>query len=830
MLPLDEETVRQLSMPPLPARGNGLRRARFGHMTVISVRKGKDTMDQQQVDQSYTKAGAEKGIGASTRRVEDQRFLRGAGRYVADLAVVSLAHMVVVRSPYAAGQIDAIDTRAARAAPGVLAVLTGADMDAAGIGYLATGVARNRRDGSPMPRPPYRPLAVGKVRFVGDAVVAVVAETLGQAQDAAELVDISYTPLPCVTSATDAIAPGAPAVWPDQAPDNLCFVFQLGDKAATDAAFAAAAHVSRLPFRVTRLSANPMETRNALGMFDPVDGRYTLYAGMQAPHKMRSEIAIHGLGVAEQDLRVVSPDMGGGFGMKGSPYPEYTLVLWAARVTRRPVRWIAGRSESFLSDYHARDNDSVVELALSSAGLFQALRIRTTANLGAYLGFNTPHSSTNNLGGLAGMYRTPHIHAEVLGVFTNTQPTAPYRGAGRPEATYAVERVIDVAARELGLDRVAIRRLNLVPATAMPFRTGLVFTYDSGEFARSMDLALEASDWDGFPARAAQSKAAGKLRGIGIANAIEIAGGPARTPNEEGAEIRFDPSGGATLLVGSHNHGQGHETVFRQIAFSFLGLEPARVRVVSGDTDLVNYGRGTFGSRSVLAVGTSLDRAAQKIIARGRQIAAHMLEAAEADIEFADGRFVVAGTDRSVGITEVARTSFEPSKLPRGSELGLSAQVVMTPDDATFPNGTHVCEVEIDPETGVTQIVRYVVSDDVGTVINPMLVEGQMHGGIAQGAGQALAEQILYDADGQIVTGSFMDYVMPRASDLPDLPVISNPVPTRNNPLGAKGAGEAGAVGALAVVMNAVAHALDVAHLDMPASPERVWRALRISQ
>jgi carbon-monoxide dehydrogenase large subunit len=787
-------------------------------------------MDEQKLNRSHAQSPMEKGIGASTKRVEDQRFLRGAGRYVADLVLPNMAHMVVLRSPYAAATIDAIDTQAAKAAPGVLVVLTGADMDEAGIGHLVTGVARNRRDGSPMPRPPYRPLAVGQARFVGDAVAVVVADTLAQAQDAAELVDVSYTPLPSVTSATDAIAPGAPAVWPDQAPDNLCFVFQLGDKAATDAAFANAEHVTRLPFRITRLSANPMETRNAMGVFDPIEGRYTLHAGMQAPHRMRSEIAIHGLGIAEQNLRVISPDMGGGFGMKGSPYPEYTLVLWAARETGRPVRWIAGRGESFLSDYHARDNDSVVELALSKAGIFQALRIRTVANLGAYLGFNTPHSSTNNLGGLAGMYRTRHIHAEVLGMFTNTQPTAPYRGAGRPEATYAVERVIDVAARELNLDRVAIRRQNLIPPEAMPFKTGLVFTYDSGEFARSMDMALEAADWSGFPARAAQSKAAGKLRGIGIANAIEIAGGPARTPNEEGAEIRFDPSGGATLLVGSHNHGQGHETVFRQIAFSFLGLDPSRVRVVSGDTDLVNYGRGTFGSRSVLAVGTALDRAAEKIIARGRQIAAHMLEAAEADIEFANGRFAVAGTDRSVGITDVARTSFEPSKLPRGSELGLTAQVVMTPDDATFPNGTHICEVEIDPETGVTEIVRYVVSDDVGTVINPMLVKGQMHGGIAQGAGQALAEQILYDEDGQIVTGSFMDYVMPRASDLPDLPVISNPVPTRNNPLGAKGAGEAGAVGALAVVMNAVAHALGAAHLDMPASPERVWRALHVSQ
>lgn len=772
------------------------------------------------MDQSNTM----QGIGASTRRVEDLRFLRGAGRYVADMKLHGMAHMVVVRSPYAAARIVGIDVSASRAAEGVLAVLTGADQDAAGILALHTVVARNRPDGSPMPRPPYRPLVVDAVRFVGDAVAVVVAETLAQAQDAAELVAIDYAPLPAVTSAVAALEPGAPAVWPDLAPDNLCFQFQLGNRAAVDAAFATAEHVTRLPFRVTRVSANPMETRNAIGLFDPIEERYTLHAGVQIPHKIRTELAERTLGVASQRLRVVSPDMGGGFGMKGSPYPEHALVLWAAAVTGRPVRWVAGRAESFLSDFHARDNDSVVELALSRDGIFQALRIRTIANMGAYLGFNTPHSSTNNLGGLAGMYRTPAIHVDVRGVFTHTQPTAPYRGAGRPEATYALERVIDVAALELGLDRVAIRRMNLIPPSAMPFKTGLVFTYDVGEFERGMDMALQAADWDGFAARKAVSRAAGKLRGIGIANAIEIAGGPPRTPNEEGAEIRFDPSGDAVLLVGSHNHGQGHETAFRQVAFSLLGLDPSRVRVVSGDTDLVNHGRGTFGSRSVMAVGTALTRGSEKIIARGRQIAAHLLEAAEADIEFDAGSFSVVGTDRAVRIEAVARASFDLTQLPRGSEMGLGANVVMSTDDATFPNGTHVCEVEIDPQTGVVAVVGYVVSDDVGTVINPMLVKGQMHGGIAQGLGQALAEQILYDEDGQMVTGSFMDYVMPRADDLPNLPVLSNPVPTRNNPLGAKGAGEAGCVGALPVVINAVAHALGVAHIDMPATPERVWR------
>ena len=770
---------------------------------------------------------AGQGIGASVRRVEDRRLLRGAGRYVSDIRLADAAHMVIVRSPYAAARIDGIDATAALAAPGVLAVLTGEQQDAAGIGGLQTIVQRHLPDGSPMPRPPYRPLCIGAARFVGDAVAAVVAETLAQAQDAAELLDIAYDPQPAVASASAALLPGAPAVWPELAPDNLCFQFNLGNRAATDAAFAAADHVTRLEFRISRVHAAPMETRSAIGEYEPVEGLYTLTAGVQAPHKIRTELAEHVLRVGASKLRLISPDVGGGFGMKGSPMPEHALVLWAARVTGRQVRWVSTRSEAFLSDYHARDNDSVVELALAKDGMFLGLRIRTVANLGAYLGFNTPHSSTNNLGGLAGMYRTPAIHAEIRGAFTNTQPMAPYRGAGRPEATFAIERVIDIAAGEMGLDRVDIRRRNLIAPEAMPFKTGLVFTYDCGAFERGMDMALEAADWAGFAERRAQSAARGKLRGIAVVNAIEVAAGPAKAPNEEGAEIRFDPSGDATILVGSHNHGQGHETAFRQIAHSMLGLDPARVRIVQGDTDTVAHGRGTFGSRSAIAVGAAMDRTSQKIIAQGRMIAAHLLEAAEADMEFAAGYFRVAGTDRAIRIEEVAKASYIPAKLPRGADLGLNAHAVVTTEDATFPNGSHICEVEVDPETGITQIVSYVVSDDVGTVINPLLVKGQMHGGIAQGAGQALGEQVLYDESGQIITGSFMDYQMPRADDFPLFPVLSNPVPTRMNPLGAKGAGEAGAVGALAAVIGAVSDALGVPHIDMPVTSERVWQTLQ---
>ncbi len=774
------------------------------------------------------------GIGTPSPRIEDARFLRGRGRYVDDMKIAGAAHMAVIRAPHAHARIGAIDTALALATPGVIAVLTGQDLLADGWGTLHTVVFRKQRDGSPMALPPYRLLTTDFTRFAGDAVAIVLAETAHAAQDGAELVSIDYEALPAVTDAASAVAPDAPLVWPDLVPDNVSFVFEQGDRTRTDAAFATAAHVTALEFRVSRVSANPMEPRSAVGDYDPVEERFTLYAGVQTPHKIRSDLAEKTLKIASNRLRVVSPDVGGAFGMKGSPYPEYGLVLWAAKRLERPVRWTATRSESFLSDYHARDNVSRVELALSAEGDFLALRIRTLANLGAYLGFNTPHSSTNNLGGLAGVYRTPTVHAEVQGVFTHTQPNAPYRGAGRPEATYALERVIDLAATEMGIDRAEIRRRNLIPPEAMPFRTGLVFTYDCGNFRRSMDMALKAADWDGFPARRAASQARGRLRGISVANAIEIAAGPPTAPAEEAAELRFDAGGTVTLLMGTHSQGQGHETAFRQMVATTLGIPPEGVRVLSGDTDLLAHGRGTFGSRSISAGGAALLRASEKVIARGRMIAAHLLEAAEADIEFEDGRFVVAGTDRALRIEAVARASFEVSTRMPDGELGLGGSAVMAPLLPTFPNGCHVCEVEIDPETGTTDILSYVVVDDVGTVVNPLLVKGQIHGGVAQGLGQAMMEQVCYeDGSGQMLSGSFMDYCMPRAADLPDVKVLSNPVPTATNPLGAKGAGEAGAVGALPAVMNAVIDALTplgIKHLDMPASPARIWAAIEAAK
>jgi carbon-monoxide dehydrogenase large subunit len=534
------------------------------------------------------------GIGAPMRRVEDRRLLRGAGRFVDDIATPDAAHLVLLRSPHAAARIQGIRTEAARAMPGVLLVLTLADIPE--LGVLRCVTPRHRRDGAPITQTPWRMLAGEEVRYVGDPVAAVVAESRAAAQDAAEAILVDYDPLPAVTDLAEAARPGAPAVWPGIAPDNESFLFRLGDFAAVEAAFARAAHVARLDFRITRVSANPMEPRNALATHDPIEDRYTLTTGTQLPHVMRNEIAQYALGIPSSSLRIISPDVGGGFGMKESPFPEHVLCLAAAKRLGRPVRWTATRTESFLSDSHARDNLSTAELALAADGEFLGLRVRTLCNLGAYLAWQGPVSSTNNVGGLAGVYRTPHICTEVRGFFTHTQPTAPYRGAGRPEAIYAIERVIDLAAAEMGLDRIALRQRNLIPPGAMPFRTGLDYTYDSGDFPRNMALALEAADWAGFESRRTEAAARGKLRGIGIANAIESAGGPHRGPMEEAAEIRFDSGGSMTLLMGSHNHGQGHETVFRQIAQTRLGIPPERIRFVNGDTDLVTHGRGTIGS------------------------------------------------------------------------------------------------------------------------------------------------------------------------------------------------------------------------------------------
>jgi len=766
------------------------------------------------------------GIGQSVTRFEDVRLLKGEGRYLNDVNLPGQAHAVVLRSPHAHARIRAIDVDRALKAPGVLAVLTGADVERDGLGTMKMTLRRKRPDGTPMFAPPHRGLSQERVRYVGDPIAFVIAETLAQAKDAADLVQVDYDPLPSVTS-TAAAGPGSATVW-DECPDNVSNVYEAGDKAAVEAAFARAAHVVRRRYVITRVHAQYMEPRGALGVYDPGEDRYTLYADVQYPHRVRNALASMVFQIPEHQIRVIAGDIGGGFGTKGWQYPEHRLVLWAARKLGRPVKWACERHEAIPADEHARDNISDAELALDAEGRFLALRVRTIANLGAYISSDRNLlASFSNVVTLVGVYTIPAAHVQVTGVLSNCNSTAPYRGAGRPEAIYVLERLIDDAARDLGLDRLKLRRMNIIPASAMPYRTCLGVTYDCGEFEKGMDEALALADVAGFPARREESRRRGKLRGLGIVNAIERAA----APGLEYAEIRFNPSGTAMVLMGSKNQGQGHETIFKQIAHEKLGLDPREVRYIDGDTDRVAFGIGSMGSRSTVIGGTALSMAADKLIAKGRKIAARLLEAAEPDIVFADGRFAVKGTDRAVVLKEVARAAFQLDKLPSGMEPGFYETGTFSPPADTYPNGCHVCEVEIDADTGEVALVRYAVVDDVGTVINPLTLKGQIHGGIAQGVGQALMEQVVYDPEsGQLLTSSFMEYGMPRADTFCDIAVASNTVPTKLNPLGAKGAGEAGTVGALPVVINAVMDALatvGVRDFDMPATSDRVWQAIQ---
>jgi carbon-monoxide dehydrogenase large subunit len=766
----------------------------------------------------------EYAIGQSVPRREDPRLLRGEGRYLDDVTLPRETRAVMVRSPHAHARIRSIDVRAAAQMPGVLAVLTHADWAADGLGTLPCDVPRKRRDGRPMYVPPRFPLADGRVRHVGQCVAMVVAETLAEARDAAERVAVEYEPLATVTEA--AKARDAKALWDDCA-DNEALFHEAGNAKATDAAFARAAHVVRQRIAIPRIAANPIEPRGAIGAWDAGERRYTLHAGLQRPWLFRRNIACEILKVPETDLRVIAGDIGGSFGLRGSIYPEMVLVLFASRRVARPVKWVADRTEGFVADDHARDNLTDAELALNADGKFLALRVKTQANLGAMVSFRGAGPPTSNLGTLAGVYTFEAANVAVAGLLTNTGLTSPYRGAGRPEAALVVERMVDIAADELKLDPVELRRRNLIPPSAMPFKTALTFTYDSGRFADGLDKALHLADYAGFAARRKDSERRGLLRGIGVSYSIESAAGG---EGMEGCEIRFDPSGTVTLLTGSISHGQGHETVLTQVLCDRLGLAPESVRVIQGDTDKVTFGVGTGGSRSMTMAGSAVVMASDKIVAKGRRIAAHLLEAAEADIAFADGTFTVAGTDRKVSLAEVARASYNPARLPKDIEIGLFERATYTANVSNFPNGCHVVEVEIDPDTGTTRIVRYSVVDDVGTVVNPLLLEGQIVGGIAQGVGEALMEELVYDREGQLVTGSFMDYTMPRAADFCDFAMEENPVPTPTNPLGVKGAGEGGTVGALPAVINAVVDALSargVRHIDPPATPEKVWRALR---
>ncbi|HEV2189974.1 MAG TPA: xanthine dehydrogenase family protein molybdopterin-binding subunit [Stellaceae bacterium] len=770
------------------------------------------------------------GIGQPVRRFEDKRLLSGNGRFQNDNNLLGQVHAYVLRSPHAHARIDRLDLSAAKTAPGVRLILIGDDLVEAKLGAMGVPFQRKRPDGSPMFARAHLGLAQGTVRYVGEPVALVVAETLAQAKDAAELIAVDYAALPSVTD-TAAAADGKIAVWPE-CPDNISNLFEAGNKAAADAAFTSAAHVVKRRYVISRVYAHFMEPRGAIGVWDPGEDRFTLYADVQYPHRVRQALATRIFKIPESKIRVIAGDVGGGFGTKGWQYPEHRLVLLAAKKLRRPVKWTCERSEAIQADEHARDNVSDAELALDKDGNFLGLRVKTLANVGAYISSERNLLATfGNVGTLVGTYDIPAAYVGVYAVMANTNGTAPYRGAGRPEATYVIERLIDDAARELGLDRVELRAKNLIPPERLPIRTALGLNYDCGDFPANQRQALAQADWAGFAKRRDEAKARGKLRGIGIANPIEKAAGP----GQEFAEIRFHPSGNATLLMGSKNQGQGHETTFKQVLNEKLGLDPAVVQYIDGDTDRVAFGIGTNGSRSTVIGGSALWMAADKVIAKGKRIAAHLLEAAEADIEFTigddGGNFAVAGTDRRIGITDVAKASFQAGRLPPGLEGGLYETGTFAPDDNTYPNGCHVCEVEIDPDTGSLEIVRYVVIDDVGTVVNPIGLKGQIHGGVAQGLGQALMEEVVYDREsGQNLTGSFMDYAMPRADTMPYMEITSNPVPTKRNPLGAKGAGEAGTVGALPAIVNAVIDALaplGVKSLDMPATSQRIWQAVR---
>ena len=762
-------------------------------------------------------------IGQGVPRFEDPRLVRGSGHYIDDVIYPGMAFGVMLRSPHAHARIKSIDVSAAKALPGVLAVIAAADWKAAGFGDLPSHPGLKRRDGTPMALPRYPVLAEERVRWVGDCVAFVVAETAAQAMDAAELIAVDYDELPAVTSIAEAVKPGAPRVH-DECPDNISFVELIGDKAATDAAFAKAAHVVKHRFAINRVTAACMEPRGAVGVYNAGDGRYTIHSPIQRAHGFRSDLAKM-LNVPESRVRVTTGDIGGSFGMKTPIFNETPLVLLASKLTGRPVKWISTRTEAFLSDAQARDNVTEAELALDQDGNFLALRVTTLAAIGAYLQHNMP-AFVMNAGTLAGTYRTPAIHADISAVFTHTNPVRPYRGNGRPEAGYVIERMVDLAAAELKIDPAELRRRNYISPAQMPFKTGLTFTYDCGEFEKNMDLALALADYNGFEKRRKAARQRGKLLGLGISNTIERAA----APSAEGAEVRFDRGGSATLYSGSVSQGQGHETTFKQLVCDALGLDPNDVRYVQGDTDDVFFGEGTGGSRSATMAGSAFLLATDKVIAKARLIAAHALKAPADDVKFADGVFSSPKTNRTMTIQEVAADAANPAKIPKDMEPGLIATAVYKAPVNNYPNGCHVCEVEIDMETGECAVVRYSVIDDVGTVLNPLLVHGQVQGGIAQGAGQALMEDIHFDASGQLVTASFMDYAMPRAHNLCAMHVESNPVPTKTNPLGTKGVGEAGCVGALPAVVNAVVNALSefgVKHIEMPATPERIWRAMQ---
>jgi carbon-monoxide dehydrogenase large subunit len=773
------------------------------------------------------------GIGAAVRRKEDQRFITGKGHYVDDVNRPGQTYAFFVRSPHAHARIGRVETVAAAGMPGVLAVLTGAELAADKIGNLICGWMIHSKDGSPMKMAPHPAMASSKACHVGDAVAVVIAEALAQARDAAERVAVDYEVLPAVID--PAKAQQAPAIH-DGAPNNTIYQWHLGDPAATDAAFRGAQHVTRLDIVNNRLVPNALEPRAAIGEYDSGNDSFTLWNTTQNPHVARLVISAF-VGIApEHKLRVIAPDVGGGFGSKIFIYPEEIVALWASKRVDRPVKWVADRSEAFVTDAHGRDHVTHAEMAFDAAGRITGLRVRTIANLGAYMStFSSSVPTYLYATLLSGQYDIPQIYCEVDAVYTNTVPVDAYRGAGRPEATFVVERLVEVGARELGIDPAELRRRNFIKQ--FPHQTPVIMTYDAGDYHASLKKALELADYKGFGRRRRESSRCGKLRGIGLSAYIEACGiAPSQAVGSlgagvglwESAEVRVNPTGSVEVLTGSHSHGQGHETTFAQIVSERLGIPIDTVSVIHGDTDKVQFGMGTYGSRSGAVGMSALVKALDKVEAKARKVAGHLLEAAEDDIEFKDGRFTVAGTDKAAAWGEVALNAYIAHKFS-GQELepGLKEGAFYDPTNFTFPAGCHICEIEIDPETGVAEIVGWVAVDDFGVVINPMIVEGQVHGGIAQGVGQAMLENAVYDEDGQLVSGSFMDYSIPRADDLPSFTIGMTSTKCPSNPLGIKGCGEAGAIAAPAAVINAITDAIGAEDLSMPATPQAVWAALR---
>ncbi len=768
------------------------------------------------------------GAATGARRSEDGPLLTGGGRFTDDVAVPGQTHAVFVRAPAAHGVIRSVDVATALTLPGVLTILTGADARAAGLGAIPPAASFPGRGGTPLAAAPIPPLAIDRVRYVGEAVAVAIAESPELAADAAAAVVVDLDPLPAAADVETALAPGAPQIWPD-APGNVAFDWADGDAGAVEAAFARAPHVARVRLHDTRLAPAAMEPRAAIARWDPADGRYTLIASTQGVAVVRRLLAEGVFKIPVQQLRVITPDVGGGFGMKVQAYPEYAALLFAARRVGRPVKWRATRVESFLADTAGRDGMLEAELALDASGRFLALRMRTRVGLGAYVtAFAAVFGTNNTKNCLSSVYRIPVIGIDVTLAFTNAAPLGPYRGAGRPEALYVIERLIDQAAIALGIDRVELRRRNLIPPAAMPYRTPNGPIYDSGEFETVMDRALELADWTGFPARRAASERAGRLRGIGLGCFLEVAGGIL----DETVDLRFGADGTVALHTGAQPMGQGHLSTFPPVIAARLGVDPGAVRLVQGDSDLVPAGTPSVASRSLMMAGSAAALACDGAVDKGRRIAAHYFEAAVPDVEFAAGRFRVRGTDRAIGLLDLAARAHALTGLPEDLASGLDTTAKFVSPQMSFPNGCHVTEIEIDPETGRVAVVGYAAVDDVGRIVHETIVEGQIHGGIAQGLGQVLGEHVVYDEHGQLLTASFMDYMLPRADDLPTLRVGHHGVPCTTNPLGVKGAGESGVAGALPSAVNAVLDALGtrgVRELDLPMSPARVWAALHAS-